>query len=84
MGHGIVIAVAKGLLLVLGILVPAGVGVAVGLLGRALGGAVALPASAMLGAAAASLLLLVEAWVVSEFLGRRFTALDPAAEGILP
>jgi hypothetical protein len=82
MGYGIVVGIAKFLLLGFGMVVPGIVGGLLVLV-ASLGGPAALAAGVWLGALAAAGVALLEVGLLSEALGRRFARLDPSEEGIL-
>ncbi len=83
MGYGIVTTLAKAIVFVLGMLLPAGIGVGIAAAGFAIGGTVFGPAAALLGALFAGSCVMAETWVACRFLGARFERLDPAEEGII-
>jgi len=77
-GRGILTLLGKTIGLGLGLTVPGALGAGVALLGVPfVGGAALVPAALLAGAA-----LLAETWLLAEWLGARYDALDPADEGL--
>lgn len=83
MGYGIVTALGKAFVLGLGLIVPGAIGVASGFAGVRFAVPLFGPAVVMAGALTGAAVILVEAWLLSGILGRRFERLDPAEEGMI-
>jgi ABC-2 type transport system permease protein len=83
MGYGIVSTLGKVFVLGLAMLVPGTIGVLSGVVGVNFAGPLFGPAVVMAGALTGAAVVLVEVWVLSGILGRRFERLDPAEEGMI-